>query len=203
MRLTFDSEAGRFRDEQGDLLPGPAVVQVMEGVMVQLDREVRELTGWLNAEVITRDEWLAGMRVILDSGAVLLAAIASGGESQVTAATWAAVAAVMAVNHRYLLNFYRNIGLGRVPPSRVVTRSLLYPGLLRPMFHDIVLDVRRAAARDLWCMRVRTAGESCRACVEWAGRWVRHSEMPRIGSLTCGQHCRCYLVFSDGPPAVP
>ena len=43
--------------------------------------------------------------------------------------------------------------------------------------------------------RIRRASESCPGCRIYAGRWMPIGMMPPIGSLDCGSHCRCYLIY--------
>lgn len=49
--------------------------------------------------------------------------------------------------------------------------------------------------------RILTAVESCgpiggvEGCIDYHDKWVKISEMPSIGTLVCGQYCKCYLIY--------
>lgn len=203
--LTFDREAGRYRDQNGELIPESVVFMVMEGAIRTLEQQVEALGNELRNGSITNEAWLAGMTVVLDNGAILLASVAAGGHEQVTAAMWLSVAAALAVERRYLRNFEKEIRLKVATDSIIVPRSKRYVFSIRQIFQDIWQQVQVRPLSDPWCKRIRTALESCKGCVEWANKgqdgWMPYSQMARIGTLQCKQYCRCYLIFREGPPA--
>lgn len=204
MILTYDKEAGRFRDDQGNLINLPIVVQTMEGIFHTLESEISSITTRWRGHVITDLEWLAGMQTILDGGYILAASVAAGGRDQVTPLIWTSVAAVLATEYGFLQRFAQQRAAGVVTDSLLVPRAKRYVANVRRIFSDIYSDIQAPLKQDVWCRRRRTAGESCRDCVRWAGYgWMPYSQMARIGTLLCGQYCKCYLEFREGPPPSP
>ena len=61
-------------------------------------------------------------------------------------------------------------------------------------FFDGVIG-RRNPRGKTEAKRIRRASESCPGCLIYAGRWIPIGMMPPIGSLDCGSHCRCYLIY--------
>lgn len=204
MILTYDREAGRFRDENGNFLAMPVVMQTIEGLIRQIEREIKEETEKFKGKITTETEWLAGMSVILESGHILVASIAAGGRENMTPAMWAAVAAVLATEYRFLKRFADQYRLGAVTDQRLLSRANLYASALRITFSDLVVIQQTLFKRDPYVRLIRRALESCRGCVFWAAKgWMPYREMRRIGTLECGRYCKCYLIFRDGPPPGP
>lgn len=199
--LTFDREVGRFRDSDGNLVPVAVVMTTIETVITDLERQIGGLTLRLTDGSITNDQWLGGMRTLLDSGHILVGTIAAGGRDQMTPALWAVIAASIAAEYRYLLRFNQQYLRGQVPATRMVSRARLYPSGIRRTFTEIVEVLKPRLYKDVYVKRVRTASESCPGCITWANKgWLPYAQMAKIGSLQCKYFCKCYLVFREGPP---
>lgn len=195
MPLVFDKSLGLYKD--GNLtLSREEVRAEIERIVRYVKRQSGFLSRALMRQEISLVDWQIGMRDLIKSAHVLSGAIGYGGFEQMTAARWGAIGGRLRVEYGYLNNFAREIEQGRVIlESRLVNRAGLYAASIRQQYFAGEKAVASASG-NTECRRILHALESCSGCVFWASRdFVPIDTQPPIGSLKCGQYCRCTLEY--------
>lgn len=132
--------------------------------------------------------WTTRMTQLITESHTLAAQLASGRAAQITVAE-------LAEELRYLRSFAQAIKRKRAGTSRrIKARAKSYLMAIGVTYAVTKLNVMKAL-RYTEARRTRTARESCRECIEYAGRWIPINEMPPKGSLLCGSRCRCQFEY--------
>lgn len=190
-RVYFSGSSGRFLID-GRPVGVRAVRRLLEKVESVGARRLKKHTQDLFDGRLDVRRWLELMRRDVAASHLLAAALALGTLEEAVAS--AAVAERVAKERSYLDGFAADLRAQRVSQARGLSRAASY--LLAAAVTYAVLDQRvQYGAGRREAKRVRRASESCPGCLRYAGRWLPVEVMPPIGSLDCGSHCRCFLVY--------
>jgi hypothetical protein len=225
--VRFNAATGRF--VLRDTSVSPAEIRRQLGTLE--GRVARIMDGYaarLEAGEWTVERWHEAMAELLEESHILFGALAIG--SVLGATVDATVKARAARDLKYLAR-WEALELRGIPPSgQALTgargyrppkesrrrnpraRRRRHRAYLRSMFITYAqLDQQVQVALGMkFCRRRLTAQESCTrrhallGCVEvHAMGWMPVAEMPPIGTLRCGQFCKCYLEFRRRDPRLP
>lgn len=148
----------------------------------------------------TLDQWYAAMEKLLEESHWLFAGLAMGGLGAVALSS-ATVMRRIDRDKGFLRKFKGDIAKGKLqtaPQIKNRSRSYIRSAWITYgiMGHRLMISLGKRE-----CMRILTANESCerrndiRGCVNVAGVWMDIRKMPPLGSLVCGQYCKCYLIY--------
>lgn len=190
-RVFFDRERGFFVWEKKRVAQR-SIRRLLERIERTGAKRVRAITQDYFDGRISLDEWLRRMRAAIAGTHILNGAVALGGFDAAVKSDF--ISKRIEQEAAFLVGFGSSMASGRVTEARAVARAASY--LLAAAITYHVLDQRtQASAGKRFAQRVRTAMESCPGCLAFSGRWLPINKMPPIGSLDCGSHCRCYLIF--------
>lgn len=153
---------------------------------------LRKLTEDLIAKRITLREWSARMASEVAAVHLIMAALASG--SLDAAKNSVQVQKRIEKEKEHVFGFQVAMKAGKVSPAMAVARAASYT-LAAAITFAVIERIVKGVAGYTEAKRIRRAAESCPGCRIYAGRWIRIQLMPPIGSLDCGSHCRCYLIY--------
>jgi hypothetical protein len=156
---------------------------------------------------ITAKEFELSMRELLKSGHIIASSVGRGGRARMTSTDWARVGRKIEWQNGYLKKFSKLIARDLLSGPASSNRVQMYASALHVSYYnsvyveqgdrptDVPLD---ANGKELLVRRELNAQESCGDCVEYAGMgFMPLDEMPELGSLECGDFCKCDLIFSD------
>lgn len=153
---------------------------------------MRKLADALAAGDIDLDQWRIRMREIVGSSHVVMAALAAGGIAAAAGSKF--VHSQIIGQRKFIPGFARDITIKRLSPAAIAARAKSYL-LSAATTHGVVEQTVHTAAGFTEARRVRTAAESCEGCITWSDKWYLIGVMPIIGSLDCGDKCRCFLEY--------
>lgn len=186
--LSWDNNAGRYRDQTGRFVARTVVTDARNQIVEHVRLKLRAISQDFTDGKITLAEWQLGFKDILKAGHTLAAGIAMGGKANMTPADWGRVGQQLRVQYEALQRFAlqieagQKINLGRVDQ---------YARSIRSTFLNVERLRIPATKRARW---VRTKRESCEDCKEQERRGVQPIAMfPPIGSLRCRHNCGCYI----------
>jgi hypothetical protein len=194
----WNETAGRYIDSRGRFV---AVKMVLDNLDVAIDRateNIRSMSEGLRAGQLTLAEWQLGMRDSIRIIHTTSAAAVRGGWAKMTPADWGWVGAQVKRELKYLRNFAAQVASGKQPLNgRLTARAMQYARAGRSTAIDMYrrMMIERGMTQELL---VRTAEESCIDCIGDAGKgWLPIGTLPRIGSRTCRQNCKCYFEYRE------
>lgn len=141
----------------------------------------------------TADQWQRETTKTITSAHVLAGALAVG--TIAASARDRDVQARIISEQRYADEFgkdVRNDKAGSTARIRSRAKSYLLAAIVT---YSVLEQMVRGISGYKEAMRVRRASESCPGCIAYSYRWMPIADMPRIGSLTCGGRCRCFLKY--------
>lgn len=189
--LSWDSKAGRYRDQNGRFVARPIVTDARNQIVEDTRLKLRAISQQFTDGKITLVEWQLGFKDILKAGHTLAAGIAMGGKANMTPADWGRVGQQLRVQYEALQRFAlqiearQKINMGRVDQ---------YARSIRSTFLNVERLRIPAQKMAQW---IRTKRESCEDCIEQERRGTQPIAMfPQIGSLRCRHNCGCYLKLT-------
>lgn len=142
----------------------------------------------------TLAEWKENMRQLVGSSHVLTSSLAAGSVKK--AAEMKILQDAVDGEWKHLTGFataIRRNAAGSLRNIRGRAKSYLKAAYLT--YTKVDREVRMRLPFYTQAKRIRRAAESCEGCLSYAGRWMDKAKMPPIGTLNCGRHCRCYIVY--------
>lgn len=210
--------AGRIAEVRFNRTTGRFVLRGQSVGAAEIRRQLGVLEGRvartmdLYAAKLMAAEWSVGrwheeMAALIEESHILFGALALG-----SVAAAARDATVLARTERDLKYLGKYAAKGRAENPR--RRRRRHRAYMRSMFITFAqLDQQLQIALGMkFCRRRLTAQESCRrkpgtillGCVEVHRMgWMPVEEMPPIGTLRCGQFCKCYLEYRRRDPRLP
>lgn len=190
-RVSFDPSKGTF------VVEGKTVgVRVMRKLVKQAEEaasgRLKKLTEDLMAKRIAPAEWRRRMAQEVAAAHLLMAALAAGSLEEARRSVQVQKRVEEEKDH--VAGFYLAVKAGKLSAAMALARAASYTLAAAATF-GIVEHWVKGFAGYTEARRIRRASESCRGCLAYAGRWIRIQLMPPIGSLECGSHCRCYLIY--------
>lgn len=201
--VTYDKSTGRFRI-RGKIVPLSEIRRQLGIMEAQIAKTMDLYARRLATGVWTIEKWYVEMGKLIESSHTLFAALAVG--SIAAATNIPDLVKTIDKELEFLLNFKKEIKRGRyitedlLNVRPIIARSKSY---IRAMFIQYAVLKHQLAilAGFTEAKRILTAQENCRSkpetqgCWEAAGVWMPIKDIPPIGTLTCGQYCKCYLIF--------
>ena len=203
-KISFDPDLAAF------FVDGKRVnVAVIRKELDRIDLKIAALIISYNEHLWNKEwtlaKWREEMDKLVENSHVIFAALAGG--SIAKAVRDATVARRIARDQDALVRFSHAIRDGQVPSLPLAqNRGRAYRHSFYVTFH--LLDQKAKIDAGLTeAKRMLTPAEHCHTqiqgqavfkegCYEAAARgWMSISEMPPIGTLVCGQFCRCYIVY--------
>jgi hypothetical protein len=188
-------------------------VRTRAEVRVEIDRlteyvrkEAKRYAELLDVGTITPAEFEAAMRQLLKSSHIVAASVGRGGRERMTPSDWGRVGNKLAWQYKYLKKFSRKIAADIISGPASSNRVQMYASALHVTYYQSVYQEMQdfpdkpkgKDGKELLVKRVLNAKESCDDCVAYANEgWMRLDEMPELGTLECGDFCKCDLIFSD------
>lgn len=181
---------GRFVAGQWTLPNGRVVTpKQVERLLLQIERvggrRAVRVTQEVLAGRIPLRVWTIRMTQIVKETHTLAAQLAAGRSA----------VAEIGEELKYLARFAKAIDKKRAgSPAKVKSRAKSYLMAIGVTYAVTKLRVM-SALQYTEARRIRTARESCRECISFAGRWMPIEMMPPKGSLLCGSRCRCQFEY--------
>jgi hypothetical protein len=150
------------------------------------------LTDRLANGLISLEQWRDEMKSVVSTSHILTAALGSG--SIAAAAANEAVVSAVVEERAFLDKFAKDIPEKKLSTPTIKARAksyLLAAGVTFAIVHHAI----RKSAGYTEARRMRTAAESCKGCIAYAGIWMSIDDVPPIGSLECRNYCRCFLEY--------
>jgi hypothetical protein len=193
----YDYGTGRYRfAESGRLVPERQVRNDVIRIGNFSRNEMRELTAKLNRHEITLQRWYDTMRKMMKDSyrAAWIASI--GGKENYDKRQQALFGRAVKSQYVWLDNFLNQVKSGKQQLNgRAMIRAGMYGEATNAIFQNALLDRAKTNGMN-YCVRVRTAIESCPTCVTQAARGiVPINEAVRIGDSECRSNCKCYFIF--------
>lgn len=189
--ITWNAQRGRF---------------VIDGRFISMQTIRRELHRFENAVAIrmanlakllsngTIDlpEWRERMKTLVGSSHVIMAAVAVG--SIAAGARNPEVQNRIESERKYANGFAEDVEKKKLSTPTIKARAKSYLIAAAITFAVVEMAVHSKLGYQE-ARRITTAAESCEDCKAYAYEWMDIGEMPEIGSLKCGNRCRCYLEY--------
>lgn len=193
----YDYETGRYRDvRSGNLVPEWRVRNDVLRVSNFSRNEMRDLTAKLNRGEITLQRWYDTMRRLMKDSyrAAWIASI--GGKENYDKRQQALFGRAVKSQYGWLDKFLADIKSGKqVLGGRAMVRAGMYGEATNAVYQNSLLDRAIANGMD-YCIRVRTAMESCPTCVTEAARGITPiKDAVKIGDSECLSKCKCYFIL--------
>lgn len=191
--LVWDSQTGRYRDQQGRFVARTIVTDARNQIVDDTQQRLRRITEQYNDGKISLADWQTQFKDIIKAGHTLAAGIAMGGKNNMTAQDWGRVGQILRIQYEALNRFALQIEQkgGRISLGRVDH----YAASIRSTFLNAERLRKPQFALGRW---IRTKRESCEDCRAQASRGVQLvSTFPPIGSLRCRHHCGCYISYGS------
>jgi hypothetical protein len=189
-RVVFRPDVGRFYID-GESVSITTIRDYVRRIEARTGRRLTKLTNGLQRGEITPEEWQRGFERNITSAHVLTAALALGSIKAAIAND--EVRARIDAELDYAAKFGRE--KKELSEKQIASRSRSYLLAAAVTYGILEQMARGLMGKYTECRRIRRASESCPGCVAYAYRWMPIAEMPRLGSLQCGQRCRCYLEY--------
>ncbi len=177
-------------------------IQLQLGVLEsKLANTIAEYNKELYQHKITTDEWKKKMQALVENSHVLMGALALGGIE--VAANNPVVVRKISGDIEALQRWAASLKVKKLPSlAMLLNRGRAY---IRSSYitYQVLNQRAHIALGYTEAKRILTAAEHCRTdrhghagCLETAARgWLDIREMPPIGSLVCGQFCKCHLIY--------
>jgi hypothetical protein len=191
-RILWDAQRQRFTVE-GRAVSVTTIRKLLSTIETSVGARLLTFTDNLESGRWTADQWQRETAKTIGSAHVLAGALAVG--SIAAAARDRDVQARIISEERYADNFgdeVRAKKAGSFAQIKARAKSYLLPAIIT---YSVIEQIVRTVGGYTEAMRVRRASESCSGCIAYSYRWIPIAEMPRIGSLTCGGRCRCFLKY--------
>jgi|GEM_PF-5976552 len=175
----------------------PVPIEVIRGYLTRIETRLSarliRITDKLTAGGITIGQWRAEFRDTIGSAHILAAGLALG--SVAAAIANVTVMRRVSVEWYYIRGFADDLTSGKgISPGSLNRRIRSYL-MAASVTYGVIEQAVQIASGKAEAMRIRRASESCIGCIHYAGQWMPIHQMPVIGSLQCGQYCRCYIVY--------
>lgn len=201
MPISYDEKLRQYRDSAGRVLSRAAVRGEIDRLTDFVKREAKSLSDKLGAGTISLVDWHIGMRDLLKSGHIIAASVGRGGLLRMTQRDWGTVGAKIKWQYGFLAKVTRSIEKGKIVKALVPARAQKYASALHITFYK-AYGAAQAEGREvtgekpLMVKRELNAAESCEGCLEYAAMgFIPVDEMPELGTLDCGDFCKCDLIF--------
>ncbi len=197
-RLFWDKVKKVYFDIRFRVIPAPNIRFVIDDFTQTVAGQMEKVTRELIAGKIEIANWQVRSKNILKAAYLDADAAARGGLRNLTARDMAKVAARNRKQFGYLNNFAKQMKAGTVSEKQAIARARSYASAIRSNYEQARQDMLNSEFP--YSRRVLHAKESCSECLSWAAKGFVPSEtQPPVGTLLCGQHCRCTIEFTDNP----
>lgn len=204
-KVEFDQQRGVF------VVDGRRVSQAtMQKLLRKAEdlgkRRAKEHTEALIAGRIDINEWHRRMSSTIKVSHLIAAGLALGGINR--ARTDKNLAARINSELSYLDGYRQDIINNKVSDAKKRARSSSYFLAIFMTFSFIEQILKTGLQKLLGkqdelrvtpvyteARRYRRAAESCAGCRKYSGYWMPIRKMPPLGTLDCGSHCKCFIVY--------
>jgi hypothetical protein len=189
--IEFDRRLGQFRID-GRLVSPETIRRLMNKVSTVARSQILRVTELLISGSYSSERWLEEMRRILKGGHAIAAGMAFGSLDDTDG--FLSFQKRYEEEDNYLIGLYAAFAAGVLSFGRLRARSQMYASAIYITW-QVATGEQKGGQEYTQAMRIRTAAESCKGCIEYAGRWIPIGEMPPIGSLQCRSNCKCFLIY--------
>lgn len=161
-----------------------------------------DLAGQLRDGEIETGDWQDAVRDELTSLHLAARLAAVGGIEQLTPEHTEAVATTLAGQFGYLDRFAGQVDAGDVDPESdgFAERTASYADAARTLSYEAPRREQEQASGSRWERRRLDPEPGVEHCIDCRAAaddgWVPFGTGPAIGTLQCGQRCRCQVVYS-------
>lgn len=194
--LTWDKARKQYRYPNGKYVSVKLVRDTIDVFVQKIAARLERATQDLLLQRIDVATWQVRSKNILKAAFIDADALAKGGIRNFEAHDWTRLANRNRKQFKYLDKFARAVKKGKLSEKQIIARAKSYAAAVRTNYEQ--------ARQGVWSQdytyskRVLHAMESCSECRAWADKgFVASGVQPVIGTLICGQFCRCTLEFSD------
>lgn len=174
-----------------------AIRREIDKLSIHAKERILLLTAQLRSKKITVALWAKEMKKIVKNSHLVAMIAGVGGFKKVKEKDVKAARKKIKSEIGYLENLTKKVKTGAVALIKLKSRAVLYVSGILTTFYKAVIGNRPS---DTLVRRIRNARESCRECIAWDHHnkgWIPIGEMAEIGSLICGNHCKCHLEFKS------
>ena len=193
----------QFRDAAtGRLVRRREVKQEIDKLIRHIKEKAKTYAEQVDSGQITPAEFEIEMRELLKSGHIIAASVGRGGRERMNQSDWGWVGSKIKWQYGYLRKFTDKVIKGKVKSPVTPARAQKYASSIYISFYQTVArDNQESGSKDkVLVKRVLNAKESCPDCRHYAAKgYIPVSEQPLLGELSCGDFCRCDLVFKNEP----
>lgn len=200
MPVTYDTKARQFRSA-GELVSRAAVRAEIDKLTDFVKREAKTLSENLESGAISLTDWHLAMRELLKSAHIIAASVGRGGFARMTQKDWGVVGAKIKWQYGFLQKTARSIEKGKILKALVPGRAQKYAAALHISFYRAFGEAQAegraiTGEKPLLVKREINSKEGCAECLEYAAMgFIPVDEQPLLGELSCGDFCKCDLVF--------
>lgn len=193
--FSWSEAAGRYRDRStGRFVPETEVRAGVDALVDHARARVQQAASDLRENRITPAEFQTVLHQTIRDTHIAAAMAAYGGRDAMTPERWGYVGSRIKEQYQYGRRFVSEIINGNQPMNgRLDVRAGMYAEAGRVTYEAVKAREgrRRGFAEE---RNVLHAQESCRQCLELAGRgWVEAGTLPPVGSRLCLSRCRCQI----------
>ena len=203
MPNVYDATKKLFANAQG-YIPRAKVRAEIDKLIKHVQKRARRLARAFEetGDIITFEQ---EMRDLLKSAHIVAASIGRGGRQRMTVKDWGKVGAKIKWQYGYLAKLAAKVAKGAVQAMSEY-RAASYASAIYISYSTAQLEEDKPPI-DNEGVKARLIINSKEGCVECAADaakgWMPIEDMGRIGSRLCGDFCKCFIEFSDGPLDVP
>jgi len=190
-RVEFDARRSQFIVD-GRRLNFRTVQGLLSKIGRTLRGDMRGLTADLFAGKIDLNAWQEGMNRKITSGHWASAGLMMGGLNAASSSRLLTKKITREI--KYVSRFKKAIASDKVSEARSIFRAGTYAESMRITANEIENDNAIEGGAEQ-AYRIQTAAESCAECEEYGEQWMPVEDMPEIGSLECGNYCKCVIIY--------
>lgn len=195
----YDPKSRKFVNrDTGRTVSRAKVRSLIDDLTATVQKDAKTIATKFESGGINLAEFEIAMRDLLKSGHIIAASIGRGGRLRMTQADWGRVGAKLKWQYGYLSKFARKIERGSISKILTANRAQAYASALHITFYQSFAVEGEQADERPKVRRILNAKESCDDCVHYASLgFISVDAMPELGSLSCGDFCKCDLEFED------
>ena len=197
--IEYNPQTKRY-EQDGNPIEPAALVLLIHKLTDKMKGYAVDLTKRLKSGAITLREWRKQMMELLQNGHITAATIGRGGADRMTPKDWRKVEDKVTWQGQYLKRFGKLVLAGVVVDKVLERRAKSYADPVYTTYANAFQESQTEGKneKEMLCIRELNSAESCPDCQDYADRgWIPVSEQADLGSLQCGDYCKCLILFED------
>lgn len=197
-QILYSPRKGRYLKANGKVAKFEDIQAAVDAETQRTRSQLRKLAQQQVRGRLTIDQWDRQFREIIRAAHYQVAAIAAGGESNITPLIRWQVDGLITQEYGYLQRFTEAINATETPPQiAVLNRAQRYANALKISFSRVEIAVRIAEGGWEGWRQLDPASDACPSCLKYrTPGFVPLGQIVAIGDeCECRNNCACQILF--------